>query len=428
MDDPNALARMRADWNQRADEDANYYVAFGRRNQDDDEFFATAADVVRNLERELRRTSGRDAALEIGCGPGRLMRPLSPLFREIHGVDISNEMIRLAGERLRDVPNAHPRVNSGADLSAYPDAKFDFVYSYAVFQHIPDRELVFAYLREAQRVLKPGGVLRCQLNSLPPHSRPYDTWSGVRISPAEIVDFARAADFQLLALEQTGTQYMWVTCRKKWDGLAPDLPGAGSNLPRLIDITNARTGEAASPVSGPLAALCLWVEGLPDGCDLISMAVKADGRECRLIYIDAPSPDGITQVNFWLPEEIRTGLVPVQATWLGRPLCEGWARLMPAPPMIPRLAGVTDGVNLLSGARIVTRSVKAIVMETRDSSDFAAEVDGIPVTVWRAFCTDASEQRWEFDFPLPESIGPGPHVVRLRLGRRELPPAAIEVA
>ena len=34
---------MRADWNERAGEDANYYVAFGRREQDDEEFFSTGS-------------------------------------------------------------------------------------------------------------------------------------------------------------------------------------------------------------------------------------------------------------------------------------------------------------------------------------------------------------------------------------------------
>ena len=93
--------KMRADWNERAGEDAYYYVAFGRREQDDEEFFATAADVIKGLVVDLKRVRNRDAALEIGCGPGRLMRPLSRHFAEIHGVDVSDEMIRLAAERLR---------------------------------------------------------------------------------------------------------------------------------------------------------------------------------------------------------------------------------------------------------------------------------------------------------------------------------------
>ena len=49
---------MRAEWNERAREDAHYFVAFGRREQDDDEFFATATDVVRELEAELKRLVG----------------------------------------------------------------------------------------------------------------------------------------------------------------------------------------------------------------------------------------------------------------------------------------------------------------------------------------------------------------------------------
>src|SRR5437660_5504587 len=102
MDDPGILERMRADWNERAGEDANYYVAFGRREQDDEEFFATAADVLRLLTATLKRLRHHDKALEIGCGPGRLMRPLSRYFTEIHGVDVSDQMIRLAHERLRD--------------------------------------------------------------------------------------------------------------------------------------------------------------------------------------------------------------------------------------------------------------------------------------------------------------------------------------
>src|SRR4051794_31134505 len=301
MDDPKVLERMRADWNERAGEDAYYYVAFGRREQDDEEFFATASDIVKGLVHDLKRVRGRDAALEIGCGPGRLMRPLSRHFTEIHGVDVSDQMIRLAGERLRDTPNAHPHHTSGSDLSLFPDEKFDFVYSYAVFQHIPSREVVFSYLREARRVLKPGGILRCQLNGLPPHAKQYDTWSGVRISPDEITAFAREQDFQLLVLEQIWTQYVWITLRKRPAGwLAAAKPAASRAVIR--NISNALTGEAVAPAKGSLAALSLWVHDLPDECDLNTLKVLADGRECRLMYIGEPEHDSVVQVNAALPE------------------------------------------------------------------------------------------------------------------------------
>src|SRR4029453_830847 len=141
MSDTDLPQKMRHEWNQRALEDAYYYVAFGRKGQDDDEFFATADEVVRTLEAELKRFPAGDRrarrALEIGCGPGRLMRPMSWNFGEIHGVDVSDEMIRLAKAKLINVPNAFPRATSGTDLAGYEDDSFDFVYSYAVFQHIP---------------------------------------------------------------------------------------------------------------------------------------------------------------------------------------------------------------------------------------------------------------------------------------------------
>src|SRR5262249_17674965 len=244
MPESDVLEQMRADWNERAGEDANYYVAFGRRGQDEEEFFATASDVMPALEPELKRLRARHSALEIGCGPGRLMRPLSRHFGEIHGIDVSDEMIRLARERLRGVPNAHPHHGSGSDLGIFPDDEFDFVYSYAVFQHIPSREVVFNYLAEAQRVLRIGGILRCQINGLPPHARQYDTWSGVRISPSEIRQFTIDHDFQLLAIEGIWTQYMWITCRKmprRWTALLASRklqPTA-----KIRNLSNAHTGE-----------------------------------------------------------------------------------------------------------------------------------------------------------------------------------------
>src|SRR5579863_1317276 len=155
MADQEVSSRMREDWNARAREDAGYYVAFGRRDQGDEDFFATAAEVVTSLENELRRVPAAERAdwkaLEIGCGPGRLMRPLSRHFAEVHGVDVSDEMIVLARERLRDTPNAHPHVTDGASLAEFPDETFDFVYSYAVFQHVPSREVIAAYMRETHR-------------------------------------------------------------------------------------------------------------------------------------------------------------------------------------------------------------------------------------------------------------------------------------
>src|ERR1022692_4629332 len=130
--DPSVLKKMRADWNDRAGEDAYYYVAFGRRKQDDSEFFQTADEVLAWLRDEMGRLEaepGKGRALEIGCGPGRLMRPLSAEFQEIHGIDVSDRMIRLAERNLEGIAHAHVQATSGADLSPFANMYFDFVYS-----------------------------------------------------------------------------------------------------------------------------------------------------------------------------------------------------------------------------------------------------------------------------------------------------------
>jgi SAM-dependent methyltransferase len=430
MEDPNVLERMRADWNQRAGEDAYYYVAFGRRDQDAEEFFATAADVVRLLKMELKRLPDRDAALEIGCGPGRILRPLSKWFGEVHGVDVSDEMIRLAKERLRGVTNAFPRHGTGSDLAMYADGAFDFVYSYAVFQHIPSREVVFQYLREARRVLKDGGILRCQINGLPAHAKRYDTWSGVRIAPEEIQAFAREEDLQLLALEQIWTQYMWVTCRKREAGWTASLAGRPVGRTATIrNIGNAHTGERVAPATGPLAALSVWIHGLPPECDLNHLSVTADGLACRLTYVGEPEPDGVSQVNVTLPEGVRSGLAPVEVCWLGQQIADaGWVRILPGAPPVPLVVSVADGINLLSGTRIVTGTVKVTIEGLADPDQFQVAVDDAAVRERDGFCVDPIGQRHEFNFNLPAGIASGPHEVRVSVGRRRLAPVGIEVA
>ncbi len=420
--------RMRRDWDNRAREDAGYYVAFGRRRQSDDEFFATASDVVRALLAELKRLPpappGARRALEIGCGPGRLMRPLAAHFGEIHGVDISEEMIRRARENLRGIPHAHPHAAPRSDLAAFPGESFDFVYSYAVFQHIPSHEVVWNYLEEARRVLKPGGVLRCQINGLPETARRFDTWSGVRIPAADVARFARERGLHLLALEGIGTQYMWATCRKPSGVLSPP-----SGPARIRRITNAHSSEPLAPVAGRFSSLSLWVENLPDGADLNSLEVRIGGRPAFVSYLGPAEPDSLQQLNAYLPEGLPTGLQPVEIGMSGAALAGPAAiRLIPPPPAVPRIVSVTDGVDLCGGARISTRSVKVTVEECAAPEDFSATVDNAPVEGLEFFRTDPRLPAYEINFRLPDSVAAGARTLVCRLGRRVFAPSTLEVA
>ena len=254
--------------------------------------------------------------------------------------------------------------------------------------------------------------------------------NGVRIAADEIAQFARDQDMQLLVVEQIWTQYMWITCRKRPAGWGASL--AGRQVPRasvIRKISNALTGEAVAPVRGPLAALSLWVQGLPDEADLNHMTVTADGRACRLMYIGEPEKDGIAQVNVALPEGLRTGLVAVEMLWLGQPVAEAaWVRIIPAGPSVPRITTIADGISLLSGTRIVTGSVKVTMQEVSDAAQFHATIEGQDVLEIESFCADPISQRYEFNFRLPARIAPGPHQVLVSLGKRGFAPLEIEVA
>ncbi len=420
--------RMRRDWNERAREDANYYVAFGRRDQDDNEFFSTATDVIRDLEGELKRLPAdvpiaSRRALEIGCGPGRLMRPMSRHFGEIDGIDVSDEMIAQASRKLHDIPWARVHHASGSDLALFPSGSFDFVYSYAVFQHIPSAEVVWSYLRETVRVLKPGGFARLQINGLPKTAHAYTTWEGVRIGADEVHRFTREHGVRLLSLTGVDTQYMWTSWQKP-----PALEAGAEDRPcRIRHVVNAFSGEQAVPSTGRLACATLQIENLPEACDLNSLEAFVDGVPGVGCYV-GPPVNGLSQFNVFLPTGVRTGLVPVRVEWRGRSLCpEATIRVIPAGPAVPRLVAVSDGVNLLSTQRIESGTVKATIEEVESVGNFNATVDGVPVRNVETFRTDPLASRYEVNFELPEESGPGGHVLQIRLGLRSLTQIGIEV-
>jgi hypothetical protein len=55
-------------------------------------------------------------------------------------------------------------------------------------------------------------------------------------------------------------------------------------------------------------------------------------------------------------------------------------------------------------------------------------VDGCEAGGIETFCVDPLFQRYEFNFPLPEQIGHGRHLVGVSIGKREFAPFPIEVA
>jgi ubiquinone/menaquinone biosynthesis C-methylase UbiE len=411
-------AQMRAEWNERAREDAYYYVAFGRREQEDEEFSASAREVLNTLEHEMKRgLPGKARALEIGCGPGRLLQPMSRHFEEVQGVDVSDEMISLARQRLSSIPWAHVQTGNGKDLSMFADESFDFVWSYAVFQHIPEEAVVLSYLVEAARVMKPGAILRCQLNGLPREGDAYTTWSGARFTHDEVRKMALALNVELLALEGVDTQYMWTTWRKR----AVESPIFSPLRATIRRITNSFSTEPMAPATGRFAAISLWVEGLDVAADLNHLTLYVGGKPARLTYLGRREDDGIQQLSAVLPRELSTGLHAVELFLEGREAADPRNfRIIPSPPLVPRVVSLTDGVDLLAGTTVRSGHCKAVLEECMEPSFVFVEANGFEITDKDFFLVDPQPPRHEMNFRLPAGLSNGPCTIEMRYGSRYL--------
>ncbi len=212
------LQKMRQDWDNRARENARFYVNTARQDWTDEEFFRSGETTV--LEEVLTDMTNicqglwpkRMKVLEIGCGAGRVTRALADIFGEVHAVDVSGEMIRQARSALGGVKNIHLYQNNGADLAVLPAGfQVDFAFSTIVFQHIPSREVIYSYVREVHRVLRPGGLFKFQVQGdATMTTNPDDTWLGVPFSDAEAVRMAEECGFEPRHRHGAGGQYFWL--------------------------------------------------------------------------------------------------------------------------------------------------------------------------------------------------------------------------
>jgi cyclopropane fatty-acyl-phospholipid synthase-like methyltransferase len=208
---------MQRDWDQRAKENARYYVATGKTEWSDDEFFASGERTVAEqiLNDMINICQGKDPkqmrVIEIGCGAGRITRALARVFGEVHGVDVSGEMIAQAKQAIATEPNAFVYRNNGKDLSVLPAGPYDFAFSTIVFQHIPSRDVIYSYVREIHRLLRPGALFKFQVQGDPTvESRPDDTWLGVPFSDADAVRMAEQCGFEPRHRHGAGEQYFWL--------------------------------------------------------------------------------------------------------------------------------------------------------------------------------------------------------------------------
>ena len=123
--------------------------------------------IVLQSEAILTHLSGR--SLDVGCGVGFAFEHLSnlPFQFETYGVDISNEAIAIAKERLSSkhgMQNLDNRLRAIVSQTLpFEDEHFSLVTCFDVLEHLDEPD-IDATLNEIDRTLVTGGTLLCAVS------------------------------------------------------------------------------------------------------------------------------------------------------------------------------------------------------------------------------------------------------------------------
>ena len=157
VDEGVAFARRLFDWSVQQSEEASVALY----SLGDPSLLAAATSEIVELFDAWGLLGERRAVLDVGCGIGRLEVALAPRVGQIHGIDVSEQMVAAARRRCVGLANVTLSVGSGFDLADVGDGAVDLVIAVDSFPYLVQSgmPLVATHFAEARRVLRPAGDL-----------------------------------------------------------------------------------------------------------------------------------------------------------------------------------------------------------------------------------------------------------------------------
>jgi ubiquinone/menaquinone biosynthesis C-methylase UbiE len=200
-------------WENLAKENSRYYINSDKGKKITEKEFRDSGqnDYVTFIAKD-ELLDNRERILEIGCGIGRMTEFIAKDFNEVYGVDISGEMIKQGKERLTGVYNAILVETDGQSIP-FDENFFNVVFSYLVFQHFKDKEMVEQNFKEVYRVLKPKGIFKVRLRT-DINEDMEKWWSGVSYDDIEIDQLCKDTGFTLLKEEKVNNYGVWLWLEK----------------------------------------------------------------------------------------------------------------------------------------------------------------------------------------------------------------------
>jgi ubiquinone/menaquinone biosynthesis C-methylase UbiE len=112
--------------------------------------------------------------IDLGCGTGRLLLPFAQLGYSVVGVDLSEEMLRVAAEKFRAAGLAVPLIRANlVELDGFRDEVFDYaVCLFSTLGMIIGAEYRRQMLAHVHRLLKPDGRFVLHV-----HNRGFHIWT-----------------------------------------------------------------------------------------------------------------------------------------------------------------------------------------------------------------------------------------------------------